>query len=315
VENVTIIRSKNEIRKGETMYDIIIYRRKINKVKVIVCALIFIFIISSSAIMGMKCAMYARNDQYTNTMLAKVEALKEDEEAKAEQIRLQQQIAEEERRSKQLTIEQVDTLFNDEQKVAYLTFDDGPSSLTGGILDILAKEQIKATFFMLGTRVEQAPETVQRMYKEGHYLANHGYSHNYSSIYSNAQTVWDEYALTEQAIQNALQEPNYHSNLFRFPGGSHGGVYHDIKQEAKQFLRDNGVASLDWNALTKDAEGANTVEAVLQNLYETVGEKQHVVLLMHDAGSKHQTYEALPTVISYLREKGYAFKNMYDLIP
>jgi len=296
------------------MYDIVIYRRKLNKVKVIVCALILIFIVSATTLFGMRCATYARNNQYTKTMLRKAELQKEEDIAIAEQQRLQQQIALEEKQVKPLTVAQVDTLFDDPGKVVYLTFDDGPSSLTGGILDILAKEQIKATFFMLGTRVEQAPETVQRMYKEGHYLANHGYSHNYSSIYSNTQTVLEEYNRTEQLIQTAIQDPNYHSNLFRFPGGSHGGVYHEIKQQAKQTLAQSGVASLDWNALTKDAEGANTPEAVMQNVWETVGEKQHVVLLMHDAGNKTQTYEALPNIIAYLREKGYTFKNMYDLM-
>lgn len=295
------------------MYDIVIYRRKLNKVKVIVCALILVFIISISTLFGMRCATYARNHQYTEIMLAQVEQQKENDTTKEEQLRLQQ-MAEEKKNKQPLTVAQIETLFEDEQKVAYLTFDDGPSSLTGGILDILAQEQVKATFFMLGGRVEQNPEIVQRMYKERHYLANHGYSHNYSSIYSSTQAVMDEYNQTEQAIQNALQNPNYHSNLFRFPGGSRGGVYHDIKQEAKQVLKDTGIASLDWNALTRDAEGANSTEAVMQNLCDTVGEKQHVVILMHDAGNKTQTYEALPTVIAYLREKGYTFKNMYDLI-
>lgn len=296
------------------MYDIILYKRKLNKIKVIVCVLILIFIISSTVIFGMRLAVYKRNAVYTATMLEEVEELRKEEEAKEEQKRLQQIIAEEEKAKKQLTVAQVESLFNDEQKVAYLTFDDGPSSLTNGILDILANEQVKATFFLLGLRVEQSPETVQRMYKEGHYLANHGYSHNYSSIYGSVQAVADEYGWGEKAIQNALQNPNYHSNLFRFPGGSIGGVYNDIKQQAKQALKDSGVASLDWNALTRDAEGANTPEAVMQNLCETVGEKKHVVLLMHDAGNKTQTYEALPNVIQYLREKGYTFKNMYDLI-
>lgn len=297
------------------MYDIVIYRRKLNKVKVIACLLILVGIISICVHFGMRVTTYAINYQYTETVLAKADMWKQEEDTKQEQVSVETIVTNEPKEHKPVTVEQVGNLFNHTEKVAYLTFDDGPSSVTSGILDVLAQYNVKATFFMLGLRVEQSPETVKRMYQEGHYLANHGYSHQYSSIYSSPQAVMDEYNATEIALQNALQNPNYHSNLFRFPGGSHGGNYHDVKQQAKQLLQDSGVASLDWNALTKDAEGAHTKEAVLQNLWDTVGEKQQVVILMHDTGDKSQTLEALPDVIGYLQWKGYTLKNMYDLIP
>lgn len=74
------------------------------------------------------------------------------------------------------------------------------------------------------------------------------------------------------------------------------------------------MAHLDWNALTSDAAGAKTSEEMLQNAISTIGEKNSVVILMHDAGDKILTYEMLPNLISYLREKGYEFKNIYDLL-
>ncbi len=203
----------------------------------------------------------------------------------------------------------------DEGKRVFLTFDDGPSEkITPQILDILQKENIKATFFVLGSRVEFYPEILKREYKEGHYIANHGYTHKYSEIYYSTQSVFDEYNRTEQAIKSALGNPNYASHLFRFPGGSTGGKYKDLKNEAKQLLRQNNVAYVDWNSLTGDAEGKTTKEEMLEYVKQTMGEKHNIVILMHDAGDKQVTVDMLPELITYLREQGYEFKSFGDII-
>lgn len=208
----------------------------------------------------------------------------------------------------------LNNIYNSGEKTVYLTFDDGPSkTVTPLILDLLKKENIKATFFVLGARVDLNPSILRREYKEGHYIANHGYSHIYSSIYSSTEAVLDEYNRTKQAIQNALGL-EYDGHLFRFPGGSTGGKYHNLKKDAKILLSENQIGYIDWNALNSDAAGAKTKEALLQSVIDTVGEKNTVVILMHDAGDKILTYEVLPEVIAYLREKGYAFKNFYDIM-
>lgn len=186
--------------------------------------------------------------------------------------------------------------------------------VTPYILDLLKQEDIKATFFILGYRAEISPELVKREYEEGHFVANHGYSHKYSQIYAKVENVIEEYERTNQIIRNALGNQNYNSLVFRFPGGSIGGQYNNLKSEAKQALRDRGIASLDWNALTKDAEGANTKEKLLQNFYETTQNKSSIVLLMHDAADKILTYEVLPEIISWAKENGYEFKNLYDVL-
>lgn len=209
----------------------------------------------------------------------------------------------------------MNNLYSSEEKRAFLTFDDGPSKkVTIPILDLLKQENIKATFFTLGSRIEFYPEIVEREYKEGHYVANHGYSHNYSSIYSSTNAVLDEYNKTEQLIKNAIGDQNYSSHLFRFPGGSKGGRYRDIKNETINVLNENNILYVDWNALNGDSEGKKTREEMMQYLKETIGNKQTVVILMHDAGDKTLTYEMLPEVIAYLREQGYSFKNFYDII-
>ena len=213
-------------------------------------------------------------------------------------------------------VKNVENIYNGtEEKRVFLTFDDGPSkSVTPHILDVLKENNIKATFFVLGNRVKLNPDLVKREYNEGHYIANHGYSHKYSKIYVNTKTVLDEYYKTEKQIQNAIGDSNYTSCLFRFPGGSVGGAYYKIKKQAKTELKKKNIAYLDWNALTNDAAGANTKEKLIKNLKKTVGNHTNVVLLMHDASDKILTYETLNQVITYLKQKGYSFKNMYDLL-
>ena len=208
----------------------------------------------------------------------------------------------------------MNNIYNSEEKIAYLTFDDGPSkTVTPLILDLLKQENIKATFFVLGARVDLNPSIVKREYEEGHFIANHGYSHIYANIYATTSAVLDEYNKTGAAIKNALGL-DYDGHIFRFPGGSTGGKYHNLKNEAKVLLEQNGICHIDWNALNSDAAGAKTKEALLESVKTTVGEKNTVVILMHDAGDKILTYEVLPEVIAYLKEKGYIFKNFYDIM-
>lgn len=212
------------------------------------------------------------------------------------------------------TKENVKNLYHSEKKTCYLTFDDGPSkTVTPLLLDLLNQENIKATFFVLGSRAELNPDLIKREFNEGHYIANHGYSHIYSNIYASQEAVLDEYNKTKEVISNILQN-GYDGHLFRFPGGSTGGKYKNIKRNAKNLLADNNIASVDWNALSSDAAGATTKEQLIENVKSTVGTKNTVVILMHDAGDKILTYEALPEIIAYLREQGFEFENFYNII-
>lgn len=163
----------------------------------------------------------------------------------------------------------------EEEKIAYLTFDDGPSEkITPQILETLKNEDIKATFFLLGSRVELYPELVKREYEEGHYIANHGYSHVYTSVYASAQSVLDEYNKTEEKIREALKIPEYSSHLFRFPGGSEGGKYKKVKNEAKGILENNNIAFINWNCLTNDSVGKPTYETIINDFKITQNRKK-----------------------------------------
>lgn len=202
-----------------------------------------------------------------------------------------------------------------EHKIAYLTFDDGPSKkVTPQILDILKENDIKATFFVLGSNIKYNPDILKRAYEEGHYIANHGYSHEYAKIYDKKENVLDEYNKTEEEIKKAIGVEEYSSGLFRFPGGSTGGKYEDIKKEAKELLEENNIAYLDWNALNSDAVSGTKKEEMIESIKETVKGKDCVVILMHDAGGKNETVETLPEIIKYLKDEEYEFKNIYDII-
>lgn len=293
-------------------YSLFVVERKNRKRKIIILIVLSIILIILSILAGIKCAREYKKTQYAKAIEEEVRILEEKQRIYEEQeaIRL--------KNSKPFTEEQIqaiENIYSQEEKSVFLTFDDGPTqAVTPFILDLLKQENIKATFFVLGNRVKANPELIKREFDEGHYIASHGYTHKYSSIYQNSQTVLEEYNYTEQCIQEALGNSDYHSRVFRFPGGSSGGYYSSIKKEAKAYLRQNSIASLDWNALTNDAAGAHTKEALLENAIQTIGNKNSVVILMHDASDKILTYEILPDLIKYLRDNGYTFKNLYDII-
>lgn len=256
-------------------------------------------------------------DKIYSSYEKQINQAKEDGQTKLEQQKLEIEAA---RKAKlpQLTEEaktNFANIYHSETKRVFLTFDDGPSqTVTPVILDTLKQENIKATFFLLGSRVELNPDIVKREYEEGHYLASHGYSHVYSQIYASPQSVLDEYNKCITAIRNAIGVQEYDPHLFRFPGGYAGGKYATVKQGAAQLLDQNSVLHVDWNALTSDAAGAKTTEEFIAELEKTVPKHNSVVVLMHDAGNKTATAEALPTIIQYFRERGFEFENFYSII-
>lgn len=207
----------------------------------------------------------------------------------------------------------VDVYFEKAKKV-YLTFDDGPSRLTGEVLDVLDKYNVKATFFVLGSNVEARPELVKRAYESGHFIASHGFTHKYSDIYSSSENVLNEYNRSVEAIRNAIGVSVYNPHLFRFPGGSTGGAYNNVKQSAISLLKENGVTYTNWNCLTGDSAGSTTIDEMWNELNQTAEGDDNLVILMHDAGDKNVTVEFLPQLIEKYLNEGYEFVNYYDVM-
>ena len=213
-------------------------------------------------------------------------------------------------------IEKISNLTNGNEKVAYLTFDDGPTtSITPKVLDILKEENIKATFFVIGKSVDANPEIVKRAYEEGHYIANHTYNHNNSTLYQSSESFIDEIRKTDLAIGNAIGIENYCSHLFRFPNGFMAPLYKSKKKEAVLLLSEMNYAYIDWNCLNNDSMKKYTTKQLLNNLIESSKNKNTLVILMHDTKDVSDSSLVLKDSISYLKSQGYEFKNFYSLIP
>lgn len=192
------------------------------------------------------------------------------------------------------------------KKVAYLTFDDGPTKqMTPKILSILDKYNVKATFFVLGQMVERHPELLREERAKGHSICNHSYSHNYKLLYSSPDNFLKDFAKSTAAIKAALGD--YDGKVIRFPGGSYGKKRAPYKKVAK----DAGYTYVDWNALNGDAEHLHVpADKLIARIKSSTKNKNHVVILMHDAATKATTVEALPKVIEYLKSQGYEFATL-----
>lgn len=304
-EEKEVERQKND---NNGLIDMKVIRRELIN-KAIIIGTIAIIVIIIAAIAGILVSQAYHNKLIEEYFSQMEDAPEEEETLEKEEIKLP--VYSEDAKNRMAHIYETDS----EEKIAYLTFDDGPSTnVTPQILKILEEENVKVTFFVLGSRVEKSPELVKQAYEAGHYIANHGYSHDYKAIYSSAQAVLDEYNKTEETIRNAIGVPEYSSYLFRFPGGSSGGKNAKMKKEGMKLLDENNIAHINWNALTRDAEGKPTAESIVNDLKTSVSGKNRVVVLMHDTNAKQLTVDTLRENISYLREQGYSFKNFYDIM-
>lgn len=204
-------------------------------------------------------------------------------------------------------------LLNSNYKIAYLTFDDGPTEkMTPKILDILDEEEIPATFFVVGKHVKEHPELVKRAYDSGHYIANHTYSHNNNKIYQSTESFINEITSTDEAISEALGIKDYCSHVFRFPEGYMTNKYKAQKEKGLVALKELDYVYVDWNCLNKDSETKCSNNQLINNLINSSKNKTSLVVLMHDTGDVNNTNEVLKTSIEYLKNKGYEFRNFYD---
>ena len=197
----------------------------------------------------------------------------------------------------------------DNHKKCYLTFDDGPSSVTPKILDVLEKYKVKATFFVTGDRVIANPEIAKQIAKGGHTIGNHSYSHQYDSVYGSPSGFEREVAKCKKAIDDALGQ-SYDNLVFRFPGGYDSLSDESLKASYRNILGKIGYKYIDWSCLTGDSNTTEpTAEYLMDTLKSTIGSSVtgDIVVLMHDSPTKEITAKTLPKIIEYLYENGYEF--------
>ena len=188
------------------------------------------------------------------------------------------------------------------EKQVYLTFDDGPSSNTDAILDILKQYDIKATFFVVGKTDEKSRELYKRIVAEGHTLGMHSYSHKYGEIYASRES----FAADLQKLQEYLYEvTGVWSRYYRFPGGSSNTVSKVDMQELIAYLSDSGITYFDWNTASGDAvSGTLSGESILKNCTSKLDGQKECMILLHDAAEKKTTLESLPQIIESILARG-----------
>ena len=204
----------------------------------------------------------------------------------------------------------------DGKKVVFLTFDDGTSKTnTPEVLRILKENNIKATFFLTGSNIENGGETakdlVRQEFNSGHAIANHSYSHDFKLLYPGRNLDMEafkaDYEKNDKLLKSILGE-NFTTHVMRCPGGYMSWKNMD---PLKDYLNENKIASIDWNALNADAEGPKkNAQQLVDFAIKTAQGKEMVVLLMHDTYGKEETVKALPSIIKYFKDNGYEFRTL-----
>ena len=207
------------------------------------------------------------------------------------------------------------------EKVIYLTFDDGPTpEITNWTLDILKQYNAKATFFCIGNNIEKYPSIFQDTINEGHTIGNHTQNHikgwkskskEYLKNIAEAEAIIKSQIPSPLAIGTKSQKPetlNRSSpsvNLFRPP-------YGQITPKQGRKLIELGYKIIMWDVLSFDWENDVTKETCLDNVKKDATNGS--IIVFHDSvkASKNMQY-ALPKVLEYFSKKGYSFKSLNSI--
>ncbi len=208
-------------------------------------------------------------------------------------------------------IKKIGSEHQSDEKVVYLTFDDGPSENTQKIMDILARYNVKATFFVTG-RNQKYNYLIKDAYKAGHTIALHTYSHDYQTVYSSVDNYFDDLNKVGQMVK---KEIGFVPHYIRFPGGSSNTISRKYCQGIMSTLTkevvEKGYQYYDWNADSTDASGNHVaVDKLIRN--GTLCHDNNVMILCHDAQAKDTTVQALPSIIEHYQSLGYSFKGIDD---
>ena len=200
-------------------------------------------------------------------------------------------------------------------KVVYLTFDDGPSKNTQAVLDVLAKYEVQATFFVTG----QNPEFADMIKKEAdmhHTIGVHTYSHSFKEIYSSIDAYFQDLDKMNHVIK---EQTGKTSNVLRFPGGSSNTVSRNYSSGIMSTLaketEKRGYRYYDWNATNGDGACGTNASSLANTAIREAGNQDSVVMLMHDGTCNAATAESLSQVIEHFKSQGYEFRGIDALTP
>lgn len=196
------------------------------------------------------------------------------------------------------------------EKVCYLTFDDGPGSYTESILKTLADNDVKATFFVVGT---MGVSKIKNIYEGGHAIGLHTNTHELNQLYASPEAFIKDLTAVSDVVYN---KTGIRSNLTRFPGGS-TTAYNKLGKNGfetvKEILKEKGYTYFDWNIDSGDTHSKSPSQSYVINEIKDhlkyKGElRDEVCLLFHDI--KKVTSQVLDQVIKDLKVQGYTFKTL-----
>lgn len=278
--------------------------RRVNGNALVLCGLVFFVIVATIFCMAANAREAAKEQKRIAAEKQAEEEAKKAEEAKLAAVRK----AEEERKkasSVQPGVPIGTTEVTDDEKVVYLTFDDGPSENTEEILKILEKYNVKATFFITGEDKSHR-YLIKEAYDAGHTIGLHTYSHKYSEVYASVDAYFED---LEKIGEIAKEQLGFVPCFIRFPGGASNLVSaqycKEIMSELVNLVQEKGYQYYDWNLDSGDGAGKGKDELIKNSQTDKLN---HIMLLCHDAGAKHETVEALPSIIEYYQQNGYEFR-------
>ena len=190
-------------------------------------------------------------------------------------------------------------------KTVYLTFDDGPSAHTDQILEILKKNNIKATFFVIG--IGKNYNDYKKITDQGHVLGLHSFTHEYKKVYASEDSFFKEFYQLRDAIKSTTGQD---VKIIRFPGGSSNAIASKaLKTAIINRLTREGFVYFDWNCDSTDASGNNVPVAKLVK-YGVCTTHPDINVLMHDTNAKKTTVQALQQIIDGYKKAGYTFETL-----
>ncbi|MFD0676787.1 MULTISPECIES: polysaccharide deacetylase family protein [unclassified Paenibacillus] len=197
-----------------------------------------------------------------------------------------------------------------EGKVAYLTFDDGPSQSTPRILQILNEYEVKATFFVIGKTSEESKRQLKNIVNQGHALGNHTFTHNYNQIYKSAEAFKADVDRLDRFLEETV---GVKPEVLRYPGGSNNQLSwraggRNVMKTITREMSKLGISYFDWNVSSTDAAApVQDKQSIIDSVISNSAGKSKIIVLMHDMDLKTTTVAALPAVITHLKNQGYRF--------
>lgn len=202
-------------------------------------------------------------------------------------------------------------LLNDNDKVAYLTFDDGPSDVTWDVLNTLEDYGIYAAFFVTYKDDAESLEIYKEIVNRGHTLAIHSSSHNYKEIYNSVDDFLEDFNKLFVHIYNIT---GIKPKIFRFPGGSINPYNYNIYIQLHAEMLRRGFIFYDWNVSSGDADYSVTKDSIIKSVTESLEGKNKAIVLMHDSAKKKTTAATLSEVIELIKNKGYRFEKLDNTV-